>query len=129
MKKTIISLAVSAAITILSGQTLAKSIMATNDGENEVTETGENIELRTPNSGFYIDEAENTKMFTLVTAQGNGTTKANTVTIGDESTQTVVLDGTANLNQDGWISTTAVYAQGAGAVVDIRANVCINHFQ
>lgn len=58
MKKTIISLAVSAAITILSGQTLAKSIMATNDGENEVTETGENIELRTPNSGFYIDEAE-----------------------------------------------------------------------
>lgn len=126
MKKTIISLAVSAAITILSGQTLAKSIMATNDGENEVTETGENIELRTPNSGFYIDEAENTKMFTLVTAQGNGTTKANTVTIGDESTQTVVLDGTANLNQDGWISTTAVYAQGAGAVVDIRANESVS---
>lgn len=126
MKKTIISLAVSAAITILSGQTLAKSIMATNDGENEVTETGENIELRTPNSGFYIDEAENTKMFTLVTAQGNGTTKANTVTIGDESTQTVVLDGTANLNQDGWISTTAVYAQGAGAVVDIRANKSVS---
>ena len=126
MKKTIISLAVSAAITILSGQTLAKSVMATNDGENEVTETGENIELRTPNSGFYIDEAENTKMFTLVTAQGNGTTKANTVTIGDESTQTVVLDGTANLNQDGWISTTAVYAQGAGAVVDIRANESVS---
>lgn len=126
MKKTIISLAVSAAITILSGQTLAKSIMATNDGENEVTETGETIELRTPNSGFYIDEAENTKMFTLVTAQGNGTTKANTVTIGDESTQTVVLDGTANLNQDGWISTTAVYAQGAGAVVDIRANESVS---
>lgn len=126
MKKTIISLAVSAAITILSGQTLAKSIMATNDGENEVTETGENIELRTPNSGFYIDEAENTKMFTLVTAQGNGTTKANTVTIGNESTQTVVLDGTANLNQDGWISTTAVYAQGAGAVVDIRANESVS---
>lgn len=126
MKKTIISLAVSAAITILSGQTLAKSIMATNDGENEVTETGENIELRTPNSGFYIDEAENTKMFTLVTAQGNGTTKANTVAIGDESTQTVVLDGTANLNQDGWISTTAVYAQGAGAVVDIRANESVS---
>ena len=126
MKKTIISLAVSAAITILSGQTLAQSIMATNYGENEVTETGENIELRTPNSGFYIDEAENTKMFTLVTAQGNGTTKANTVTIGDESTQTVVLDGTANLNQDGWISTTAVYAQGAGAVVDIRANESVS---
>ena len=126
MKKTMISLAVSAAITILSGQTLAKSIMATNDGENEVTETGETIELRTPNSGFYIDEAENTKMFTLVTAQGNGTTKANTVTIGDESTQTVVLDGTANLNQDGWISTTAVYAQGAGAVVDIRANESVS---
>lgn len=126
MKKTIISLAVSAAITILSGQTLAKSIMATNDGENEVTETGETIELRTPNSGFYIDEAENTKMFTLVTAQGNGTTKANTVTIGDESTQTVVLDGTANLNQDGWISTTAVYAQGAGAVVDIWANESVS---
>lgn len=126
MKKTIISLAVSAAITILSGQTLAQSIMATNDGENEVTETGENIELRTPNSGFYINEAENTKMFTLVTAQGNGTTKANTVTIGDESTQTVVLDGTANLNQDGWISTAAVYAQGAGAVVDIRANESVS---
>jgi outer membrane autotransporter protein len=126
MKKTIISLAVSAAITILSGQTLAQSIMATNDGENEVTETGENIELRTPSSGFYIDEAENTKMFTLVTAQGNGTTKANTVTIGDESTQTVVLDGTANLNQNGWISTTAVYAQGAGAVVDIRANESVS---
>lgn len=126
MKKTIISLAVSAAITILSGQTLAQSIMATNDGENEVTETGENIELRTPSTGFYIKEAENTKMFTLVTAQGNGTTKANTVTIGDESTQTVVLDGTANLNQDGWISTTAVYAQGAGAVVDIRANESVS---
>ena len=126
MKKTIISLAVSAAITILSGQTLAQSIMATNDGENEVTETGVNIELRTPNSGFYINEAENTKMFTLVTAQGNGTTKANTVTIGDESTQTVVLDGTANLNQDGWISTAAVYAQGAGAVVDIRANESVS---
>ena len=126
MKKTIISLAVSAAITILSGQTLAQSIMATNDGENEVTETGENIELRTPSSGFYIDKAENTKMFTLVTAQGNGTTKANTVTIGDESTQTVVLDGTANLNQNGWISTTAVYAQGAGAVVDIRANESVS---
>ena len=73
-----------------------------------------------------IDEAENTKMFTLVTAQGNGTTKANTVTIGDESTQTVVLDGTANLNQNGWISTTAVYAQGAGAVVDIRANESVS---
>ncbi len=126
MKKTIISLAVSAAIMILSGQTLAQSIMATNDGENEVTETGENIELRTPSTGFYIKEAENTKMFTLVTAQGNGTTKANTVTIGDESTQTVVLDGTANLNQDGWISTTAVYAQGAGAVVDIRANESVS---
>ena len=121
MKKTMLFLSIAAAMTALSGQALAKSTILNTAGTNTAVFDDKEVQISDPSSGFYSDSTNTTAMYTLLAAIGNANGQTNnTIYVGGENTDSVLLDARANFDNF-WVSSAAVYSAAKGASVVIQA--------
>ena len=77
MKKTMLFLSIAAAMTVLSGQALAKSTILNTAGTNTAVFDDKEVQISDPSSGFYSDSTNTTAMYTLLAAIGNANGQTN----------------------------------------------------